>query len=608
MHPSLHRRNLNGLPPEIRIVANAAVSASRKCEHLQRLYAFAFDAPDSQRILLLPVAYFNLDPREIPGPDSFEAEPSLLAVALNPCWRAFVSIAIIDTVPHPEDVLFPPTFYTSMLAMLCALGQNDEMLALIVAEPWVWHIVGQAWRRLPNMNDIEKRQSLIHQLAQFFPHRKGIPNSENLARLLDGVGGTLSDLARSTVSFFHEVVPVSDRAMTMPEIEGLESIIALVTYTDWTLMGGFPNDDPIKSSPFTRLLPSHKVIPILLRAANLLSKSIHSAAPVVLRECFGVLHCLLISPFGLRHLPAALKAGLLHTLITCAMCPFARELQMTSLDNANPFKQYLFDWIPPFLINYSVLSALDVTLNSVIELADCDAFKASRVHPIWEAFIVVAQERLKVLHAFRARPSSSDLKACDNLECLKIENKNKFQRCSACCSLYYCSAACQKTDWCAGHRAVCSSYGSMMLSERNSNAFTTRERSFLRALLDHDYQKHRTPILFDQRGRGQNHGESRFFNVVNRRARGPEWNDILHRAAMVSGRIKIDVVKTQNPTGAQYLVVPLRANTSTIQEELSRVAEYIQFRVASMESQDTNLILFERLITVADRSSIVEFH
>ncbi|KAK6981648.1 hypothetical protein R3P38DRAFT_3234086 [Favolaschia claudopus] len=291
MHPSLHCRNLNGLPPEIRIVANAAVSATRKCQHLQHLHTFAGGAPQSQRILLLPVAYLNLDPLEIPGPESFDAEPSPPAVALDSCWRALISIALIYPMRLPEDVaaelwtrlspwaeffdtygqqlpnasaVLPQTFYTSMLGILHTLGQTAEMLALIVLKPWIC---------------------------------KGM--------------------------------------------KGHQPIFTLYDYSD---------------------------------------------------------------------------------------------------------------------------GAVKISVNSA-----------------------------------SSKPSTAELA-------------------------------------------------------------------------------------------------------------GPEWIDILHRAAMAPGRIKIDVVKTQHPTGAQYLVVPLRANTSTVQEELYRVAEYLQLRGGSVDSQDTNLILFERLITVADHSSIVEFH
>ena len=51
-------------------------------------------------------------------------------------------------------------------------------------------------------------------------------------------------------------------------------------------------------------------------------------------------------------------------------------------------------------------------------------------------------------------PSRKSSRKCQNDKCLT--NKSAGMRCAACRDAWYCSAACQKQDWKADHKAVCS--------------------------------------------------------------------------------------------------------------------------------------------------------
>ncbi|KAK6981600.1 MYND-type domain-containing protein, partial [Favolaschia claudopus] len=560
MHEALDCKNLKRLPLSIRFTANSAVSANRKIEDLERLQAYSVTASATQCLLLLPVVYINLDTADIPDPGVFDAEPThalVAAIYASATGRAVVALDILCTIQLPPEAeglgadLWPRVlawaqwidnnghyladtpFCLSILSFADVADQNLEMSKLITSEPWIWSMVGRAWAHLPGLTNTHDRLATVGRLQYFLSH-DGLGEPQSFAEVLDGLGGTLSELGRLTVHLFDELVPAAHQPMDMPYLGYLNSAFLLVGNVELALSDGGSKDREESCSGFRKSLLSHQFVRVLLRAMCSLSNTRSEATLFLLRRCFKRMNILLMTPVGFTSLPAALDDGLLRVVVLCALSPFAHDLQ-------EQFEKYLVHWFPPCLHNYSFVSALDAALHGTADLVNTDAFKSSEIRRAWDTFLNIARSSLEILRVFDARPASSVLKACDNLECLKIDAKITFKRCSGCRSCYYCSRACQTSDWQNGHRLVCDSYGTLTLSERNVNSFTTRQRSFLRTLVDTAYARNRRAIFMQHATSIKNEHTTfvvydysagavkiRFKSTIGLpQLDGPEWEDLM---------------------------------------------------------------------------------
>ncbi|KAJ7048636.1 hypothetical protein C8F01DRAFT_1276356 [Mycena amicta] len=117
-------------------------------------------------------------------------------------------------------------------------------------------------------------------------------------------------------------------------------------------------------------------------------------------------------------------------------------------------------------------------------------------HAGWVAFVEKTAERMRLLAQLddcKNNESSPALatwrtKACDNVECNKIQERSAFGRCP-CGSVYYCSSTCQIADWhgADGHRSVCGTRWLFLLSDFMIPRIPFKQRCFLRQLIHADY-------------------------------------------------------------------------------------------------------------------------
>ncbi|KAJ6502931.1 hypothetical protein C8R47DRAFT_219394 [Mycena vitilis] len=119
------------------------------------------------------------------------------------------------------------------------------------------------------------------------------------------------------------------------------------------------------------------------------------------------------------------------------------------------------------------------SLSKAEDLASTPAFQKSEISLAWQEFVSLAKERIQFLEEASAEVT---LRACHNLECGNIQEKQHSRRCSGWKSFYYCSQACQVNDWQhGGHRKACYPYGRIGLTSHMKSAVISRERSLLRA-------------------------------------------------------------------------------------------------------------------------------
>ncbi|KAK6984819.1 MYND-type domain-containing protein [Favolaschia claudopus] len=608
MHPALHIDNIKRLPASKRSLCNAAVSGTRTLENLKLVRTTVLTSTPAERLLILPVLYFNLNPTEIPDFDVFDSESQSQATLLAAHYsigRAVYSIEALYTLELPEGIgvdLWPrvwpwlrflyfhqhrnpnhdsmaeQSFFLDFLLFVGKLADETASSDLIVSTPWFWFMLGRTWHHVPAVSDLQKRMLAFNELRHFLLDKK-LTDPANMEELVDGAGGTLYDIAYLVVIYINAVILDEDSVMDVNHIQFLQSVLTFVGIIDPTLDD--PRDAPATLGRFGEALLSNDILAALTHALLSLIKTSTPSTASALRACFNLLTTFFISTSGSARLAETVKGGFFAALIHCARSRFARDLQMH-------LKLYLDGILSAAAIDHRLLSAIESLWCNIDTLTDSPAFKPSGViHESWMAFRSLIDERLGVFREFKETASS--MRACDNLDCFTMDAKEEFRRCSGCQSFYYCSSECQVVDWRnGGHREACNSYGTLLLGEKNKDDFNARQRSFLRSLVHHHYQQHRFVLHFKQTLFMATYPGQAFVtiydysegavNVDIKSARrmeilfGSEWDDIVARAATSRGRIGVDVVIIGAPTGSRCLVVPLRSSASVVRERITELA------------------------------------
>ncbi|KAF7346747.1 MYND-type domain-containing protein [Mycena sanguinolenta] len=515
MHPALHRDNLRRLPLTMRLAANAAISADRTVADVRRVQGYIATASRTQARWTLPVFYTNLDTAELPDLDTFdtEAPPPDTVSAIGRALVSLYSLYAMKSLEITGADLWPRVwpwarflhvyraqlpgsppdesdFCLSFLSFARLGLDHPGTLTLMMATPWFWYMLAQAWIHLPTISGLRSKLVARNDLTWFLVQDQ-VTDPANMAQLIEGVGGTLAHLAQLVLLFIDGIVPADEASMDQTLIDYLDRMLTFVGLVEPALQ------DPFQATavlgPFGKALLARNIIPILIRAFCSLSNSPAPPTLTALCSCFDLLAGLFLTSDGYATMPEALDAGLLRALVMSAQCSFANDV------HEKYYKLYFTLFLPYSLVHYRFLSALAVALHGITHLVDTTAFKQCSTYEMWTEFLSLANERLEVLTTFDSSRSSRNVKACDNLQCSNVDVKNAFRRCSGCLSFYYCSQICQITDWRhGGHREACSSYGTLFLSAKNDEESTARQRSFLRTLVQYDYQKAQSTLLSKQ--------------------------------------------------------------------------------------------------------------
>ncbi|KAJ7633280.1 hypothetical protein FB45DRAFT_1148962 [Roridomyces roridus] len=171
-----------------------------------------------------------------------------------------------------------------------------------------------------------------------------------------------------------------------------------------------------------------------------------------------------------------------------------------------------------------------------------------------------------------------------------------LERCAQCLRLYYCSIECQRIDWQNGHRVECNTHQQFLRSGRPPFK-TSRQRYFMRKLLDRDYRDLKLAIFTDavkcMRTSGdpsQGHfvlfdytrgipeydvislanSDSPSFKLL--KDAGLEWEAAVARAAHSDELMVVHVVRVLEGDSVRHWVLPLRCNNEKIHEKLVNIA------------------------------------
>ncbi|KAJ7676978.1 hypothetical protein DFH06DRAFT_1122262 [Mycena polygramma] len=353
---------------------------------------------------------------------------------------------------EPSAVMYG--IFTSMIIKLRSRTGDPAIERIVDGTRGVRTVLCRAWLHV------------IH--ARNTPQKK-----ENFDELLDGVGGNLSDLASTIVEHIEFLVPGPESAVSTSAYASLHGLFQIV--------GAAPLHDP--GHTFTEAQRSNGTVTAMITLIRAISRSEVEHRNDLINLSFALLIRFLVGSKAYRSVVEAFKGGLIPAILSSGV------LNDPKLDQH--LTRLLCLILPGYTMYYSILSRMDEYMSVSPELANrvkqaelSETFTSS-----WRSFSSQVKARRVVLESYESGAYVS-ARACDNLACGIILAKDQFKRCSGCETLHYCSRQCQIVDWrVGGHRDGCQHFALY------PGTINSRDMSFMRALLDHEYQRKKTEIL-----------------------------------------------------------------------------------------------------------------
>ncbi|KAJ7508190.1 hypothetical protein B0H11DRAFT_2308406 [Mycena galericulata] len=285
---------------------------------------------------------------------------------------------------------------------------------------------------------------------------------------------------------------------------------------------------------------------------------------------------------GYMWLEDALEAGLLYLIVTCATLECAGRL--------HPHLRYLLGQIiPAGLIYYNNVLQVEASLEEVDDLVQALTFQTCELFEDWSKFVTIVNQRLDVVSEMWKRVA---LTACDNLESLsvaKLARRNVSD--DAVDASHSIIVVANARDSIGSTEDIV-----LPVAYESETKLLHREREFLRALIQHDYQTHLQSIcaaqidcmahmaanlgcdvvvtLFDYSTlplKIEVHSGIDSALATRLLEAGDEWVDMVARAARSNGRLDLHVIKVLQGQTKRHWVVPLRTTSSNIHDGLWRL-------------------------------------
>ncbi|KAJ7154168.1 hypothetical protein C8R46DRAFT_1297882 [Mycena filopes] len=630
MHPALRLNALNALPSSQQVLpfavllpflvpidpkrkALAAVKGSEPDFHeIRDLFHDASMRYDyrEKSILFLPVFYANLERAKIPTGDGLD-DPSMFTA--GPVYLAMISLkeihSMASNIPLLPSVLrdlwphlwrwvqffdvYRPTVGDDagpgvrFLKLVSLLLPDDITSGILASTPVLRRMVARSWDILLRTTEPTVPFG-FDGLTELIRWKLLITSPADVEEFVEGAGGSFNDLATLILGYVDRI-PKEDFGWEGEIFEFIDNVE--------TVLGFTRTSDP-SIGPLRTALSSVDAVASVTRMAYKLMRNVSPTSRHIPHPIPKAIHLLihLFITTGSRLLPAALRAGLLYVVVSCSAGFYPSEFDLTML---------VKNVLAHSLMSYSTLSVLESALETVEHIAQSPRFRASGVFEHWNTFIEISRERLAVFNKFN-EVGRQRRKVCDNVQCGKIADHTLFKRCSICKCSYYCSLKCQNSDWFAGeHRKFCRPSPCFRLSEMSIPHIGAREREFMRALLDHEYNKSKIAVYIKQVIFMAENPQTPFFTLF-RSSRGcfdihvhplairqlrllwPEYDNHqlggLHnelvRAAGSAHRMTVHVLgmpEWHNKQGQSFLL-PLRSETSFAHNTLTRISKQRRVR------------------------------
>ncbi|KAK7063414.1 hypothetical protein R3P38DRAFT_2593050 [Favolaschia claudopus] len=598
MHPALKLSSISKLPPSLRARAQAAATGTHPTEIFDLVNDLtACRMPTEYFSGFLPVFYVLLEPARIPeilrqleNPDLSsshykipmtrliaEAVYSLRGIEILDMRDSIVAAALVDLWDRVSPwILFldeygelfgggkwydPPNRYALFVGLLRAFRKSPAVERLVYKTHGFLGVVGKAWRLVLDAakansgpwNRINEfaLEDISRFLAQWAGYLDNVKwDSTGFDELLFGAGGTRADLASLVVGHINYFVPTTETKLTSTTILHLIGLIESVGSTSVLVHGLFDIE-------FRNALLSQGIVTTLTRFSIALS---HSGPMSVVEHPLtwmlaALTDYLCIFPRH-RWIIEALRAGLLPAIFACA-APRFKNSTFQSIEFL------LGSLLPTSTVYHSVLSQLRTSLEHVSSTNPFAASGNKKFLKQWQSLLALAEDHFKIVEQYnRGGSISMRMRTCDNLKCLKLSPKKELQACSGCASAVYCSQPCQIADWNNGHRDGCED---LRARRRRQSHLSARDRSFLQALVHHDYLAHREEIAKESmKLREGNPASTPHIYVAFDYANGPCYMEIGQLEELRDtgfgvpedisyGSLKYDITRTLESEGALIL-------------------------------------------------------
>ncbi|KAJ7174963.1 hypothetical protein C8R43DRAFT_975608 [Mycena crocata] len=590
---TLQFRTLTRLRTSLRPVAISAFNGSLK--DLDRLCTRLRNLPGDEAQLLLPVFYEQLDPSRMPN--SNELELAITTATRLPAIEGAVSsvaaLCIIATTCR-IPITSCPDIWTSLWSwldflqtywdvlpgfqaydqrstcldyshLLLGLAEHPETSDAIYATPGVRKILTGAWIALLEGASAGSKPAWPHISKLLGSLSQGLKDGSNFEEVVDAFG-SYTDLALAITK------QISLAPMGPPRC--LLMILGFLAETQ-------EMPDTVQIA-----LRSAGIVTSLVSALNALPAMPPSVVEQLALYTFYPLNRHMDAYPGYTWMAEALDAGLIPALAFLSKTA-------TQSDQFYEALEYIVRMaLPRGLAFYSVVKRMKNLTFQVQDAAAGAQATGSPLFELWGTVALLVEERVKTLDVWEGVGRYSP-RACDNLACLKVDGRRKFRRCAACRSAVYCSPECQRTDWQDGHRDVCESLRSVRHGPDYPADIPVRERNFMRAMLEADYQRLRREVAFHTIFFLCKHPGEPFWmgfdyslgtaNVqCAPRSRLPVTGPLeaevpMHweRLSRANGRMEMHVILVGYGKTDYTHVLPLRASSSFFHDGLERIARSI---------------------------------
>ncbi|KAJ6456295.1 hypothetical protein C8R47DRAFT_1328763 [Mycena vitilis] len=601
MHPALRFTNIGRLPLSSRRVV-AAVCGKRLPSHSDVAgFAVLMDAlrAKSELVELLPAFYQLLDPSGIPraveldaaspgvlrtidlallslsGLGAFRSPPQAGRDLWPRAWawvqfahlfRDFLSGIPIDQLGMPDEGELCSDFMT----FTRDISYEDSNAVMIDSTQGFKALASRTWVCMLKQ---QNPSLLVDALYSVFPFLSNA--TSGLEEIVEGAGGTLDDVAAHIIDHFSLILPPAGTALSLDQRGLLESVLAI-----WVRLDGiYETTTPALKKALSLALISRGVVKPFTLAVWSLSLSTTPQSVRALEECLKIYAMVL--PMRAQNVRAAVQNGIIPAVLTCARRGVS--------DQTSRRLSFLLDQvITPATVSCYVLAEVDAAISALEDISPPDSSCGMEFVRAWATLERTTLHRLDVLRLFDS-PDHIPRRACDNIQCGKIQEKRSLKRCSGCRELLYCSQECQRLDWQRGHRDVCAQY--LDAHAEIHSAYNSRERAFLRALLNYDHNCNRTQIYCDsaiQWSRAPDVELVTLFDycspeveitvhVVTPKTalvlpRAQHWPDIVARTTASGGRMALGVALLPDGDKRREWVVPQRMTTSTVRDRVKKAA------------------------------------
>ncbi|KAJ7659599.1 hypothetical protein DFH06DRAFT_1402625 [Mycena polygramma] len=440
---------------------------------------------------------------------------------------------------------------------------TDPALARAIATtPGVRTLISRSWvAALSRQNLLD-----LYPTALFLLRTPPKRTTSDLDEWIDGVSGTYWHLASTLIKYLDFIIPQPTHVQL--HFQGcLNFMNTLIRHENAQLLA--------------TLLKCGLVSALTRMSLALLTENLDYDVENTLNGVFGILFFIFAGPTCSRWVVEGFRAGLLPALFSSIL-----------RDPVPHFAKRIFEAIlPGSLARYRAVAQVEHSLAQAMPSIHC--LLNTKTSPDYLGlFLATAKDRLTLKANFESGKYMST-QACDNMKCGQLFRKSRFRRCSQCKRRYYCSEACQITDWReAGHRDVCESFRVSAL-----DSATPRDSAFMRGLLRNFYEGpskerlYRRQVLFMRENPGMEFytlfdfkGVQPTFGVFAVRdlpRTDPVWVDCIQRARRSEGRMEIHLLEVINGdhedltqgTRGRSRIFPLRSSRSDVQAGLRAIAK-----------------------------------